>query len=299
MDNFKQDFNYQIPATIMFYDETKLPQAGKLIYGYIKSLCYKNGKCFASNAHIAKKYNYSLRTVSRLINTLEKLNLIECFKDEDRKTRRLIYLKDLNTNKSFPQSIDTDVYHRHECPPTIDTHDQNHRHECLGNIDTGVHHNSTKEVTTKNTTYTTTPSKTYPNLEQVMDYAKYLDGQGEEIFFDPNEFFEKYEACGWTDRFGREIKNWKRVFDSWVRNQKNNAEEFGDHNKPYKDFETPADRIKRKEAFIRDFKAHHKTFKCYCCGAEIESDTIDVETGFYHCSSCDYSVSVLVAEKFK
>lgn len=300
MTTYKQDFNYQIPASIMFYDDPSIGWKEKLIYSYIASLAHNSNECFATNEHIASKFKCSIRVVQRVIKQLANTNLITIKENYKYKSQRIIYINPLQRDDTSNTPGVTDVTpqgDKTDIQGCQSSHTGMAESSCMGDkTDTHIINRNNSSNTTNN--YASSPSA-YPNLEQVMEYANYLDEQGEEIFFNPREFYDKYEINGWTDSQGNTIYNWKRVFDKWVENNKDNAEVYGSHNLPYKDFETPKQRIKRKTAFIRDFKAKHKNFKCYSCGAETESDIIDEDSGFYHCSVCGYAINILEVEHFK
>ena len=61
----------------------------KILYGDILLLCHSKGYCYATNKFLAASLKVTTRTIIRLINELEKNNLI---KIEYCKNNRKIYL---------------------------------------------------------------------------------------------------------------------------------------------------------------------------------------------------------------
>ena len=61
----------------------------KILYGDILLLCHSKGYCYATNKFLADSLKVTTRTIIRLINELEKSNLI---KIEYCKNNRKIYL---------------------------------------------------------------------------------------------------------------------------------------------------------------------------------------------------------------
>ena len=56
-----------------------------------------------------------------------------------------------------------------------------------------------------------------PTLTEIFNYSKSLN-------FDDKEYCEKfynhYESIGWVNGTGQEIKNWKLVFNNWIKKDK-------------------------------------------------------------------------------
>ena len=64
-----------------------------------------------------------------------------------------------------------------------------------------------------------------------------------------------------------------------------------------KPFEYPKDeeiqkRIEKRLNYIQEFKANNKTFNCECCNHEIDSESVNDETGIYHCDNCNYGIRI-------
>lgn len=61
-----------------------------------------------------------------------------------------------------------------------------------------------------------------PTLAEIFNYSKSLN-------FDDKKYCEKfynhYESIGWVNGNGREIKNWKLVFNNWLEKDKKNIKE--------------------------------------------------------------------------
>ena len=64
-----------------------------------------------------------------------------------------------------------------------------------------------------------------PILSEIFNYSKSLN-------FDDKEYCEKfynhYESIGWVNGTGQEIKNWKLVFNNWLKKDKKTFPEWID-----------------------------------------------------------------------
>ena len=64
-----------------------------------------------------------------------------------------------------------------------------------------------------------------PTLTEIFNYSKSLN-------FDDKEYCEKfynhYESIGWVNGTGQEIKNWKLVFNNWLKKDKKTSPEWID-----------------------------------------------------------------------
>lgn len=109
MTTYKKDFNYQIPASIMFYDDTSIGWKEKFIYSYIALLAHNSNECFATSEHIASKFKCSIRVVQRVIKQLANTNLITVKESYKYKSQRIIYINPLQRDDTSDTPGMTDV----------------------------------------------------------------------------------------------------------------------------------------------------------------------------------------------
>ena len=64
-----------------------------------------------------------------------------------------------------------------------------------------------------------------PTLAEIYDYACSLDINDKDYC---EKFYNHYESIGWVNGTGREIKNWKLVFNNWLKkdNKQNDRREI-------------------------------------------------------------------------
>lgn len=87
-----------IPATVRYDDQ--IPANAKLLYGEISALLDADGVCFASNQYFADLYGVTVKSISRLIGTLEAAGYIATLVEKDEKgkvSRRKIALQMFST----------------------------------------------------------------------------------------------------------------------------------------------------------------------------------------------------------
>lgn len=75
--------------------------------------------------------------------------------------------------------------------------------------------NKTKRDLDRATLGATLPSTLVPSRDEVADYISRND-----LMVDPDEFFDCYEANGWTAANGAPIRSWKAVMRRWDRKEK-------------------------------------------------------------------------------
>ena len=61
-----------------------------------------------------------------------------------------------------------------------------------------------------------------PTLAEIYNYACSLDINDKDYC---EKFYNHYESIGWVNGTGREIKNWKLVFNNWLK--KDNKQKDG------------------------------------------------------------------------
>ena len=64
-----------------------------------------------------------------------------------------------------------------------------------------------------------------PTLAEIYNYACSLDINDKDYC---EKFYNHYESIGWVNGTGREIKNWKLVFNNWLKkdNKQNDRREI-------------------------------------------------------------------------
>src|SRR5688572_19006753 len=83
----------------------KLTSTEKILFAEISGLYKKQKKCWATNAYFAKKFDLSIKTISRCISKLEKLGLITVEIDQEAGNKRLIFLAEVTPKMSIPMDI--------------------------------------------------------------------------------------------------------------------------------------------------------------------------------------------------
>ena len=113
----KKRNNYVVVYSIIpkeYLNNPKLNSTDKLLLFHITALCHKNGYCTATNRYFMRIYGFSKTTISKSINKLIKLNIldsrIENYEFNNRK-RYLILVNNIwkNNNLSIEENNDTGV----------------------------------------------------------------------------------------------------------------------------------------------------------------------------------------------
>lgn len=77
--NIKNRNNYVVIYSIIpkeYLNKSKLNSTNKLLLFHITALCHKNEYCTATNGYFMKIYGFSKTTISKSINKLIKLNIL-------------------------------------------------------------------------------------------------------------------------------------------------------------------------------------------------------------------------------
>ena len=97
-----------------YLNNPKLNSTDKLLLFHITALCHKNGYCIATNRYFMRIYGFNKTTISKSINKLIKLNIlnsrIENYEFNNRK-RYLTLVNNIwkNNNLSIEENNDTGV----------------------------------------------------------------------------------------------------------------------------------------------------------------------------------------------
>ena len=115
--NKKNRNNYVVMYSIIpkeYLNNPKLNSTDKLLLFHITALCHKNGYCTATNRYFMRIYGFSKTTISKSINKLIKLNIlnsrIENYEFNNRK-RYLTLVNNVwkNNNIGIEENNDTSV----------------------------------------------------------------------------------------------------------------------------------------------------------------------------------------------
>ena len=197
-----------ITSDILFND--KLSDAEKILCAHISTLQKKYGYCYASNTYFSKATGVHKNTVSKRINRIKSLGLLEVVliykhnsRDLDKRIMKLITL---------PINKDTPINH------TVDTYKPNEVYPINHSVDTPINH--TVEVNSINSNIdkvnidkvNSIKENKPSNLLEVEEYFIFKKSNIEEA----ETFFEYYENIGW--KVGRNpMKKWKLAANKWIK----------------------------------------------------------------------------------
>lgn len=166
----------------------------------ISSLCAEKGYCYASNEYFANLFNEHETTISRKIKKLSDKGYITI---EYEKRGAEVKNRTLRLAKLL-----TDDYQN--CYSTI-SENAKENNISINNTSKEIDNNkllSTKKVFKK------------PTLEEV---EKYCFERRNNV--DPKTFYDYFEAGGWKDSKGNQVKNWKQKIITWESNNKKTKKE--------------------------------------------------------------------------
>ena len=131
-------------------------------------------------------------------------------------------VKEQNTNEYDRIQSNTNVYERKR----MNTMATNININTNKNINTNLNENN-KNINNnikseRDQSFTPTAS---PTLAEIYNYACTLDINDKDYC---EKFYNHYESIGWVNGTGREIKNWKLVFNNWLKkdNKQNDRREI-------------------------------------------------------------------------
>lgn len=183
MTDDKREFKgIWFPAEV-WLDE-RLTALEKMILMEIDSLDNEDN-CYASNEHLAKFCQCSQSKVSSAISKLKKLGYVrvKSFDGRKRILESCLTVSIRQTNKKEKSA------------------QQNLEERVLEENSS----KSTKQYMAK-----------HPSIEEVKAYV-----QEKGYHFDPQHFWDYYEASGWHFASGKPIKSWKQCCVTWERNSRN------------------------------------------------------------------------------
>lgn len=181
-DNKREFKGVWFPAEV-WLDE-RLTALEKIILIEIDSLDGDDG-CYASNEYLAKFCQCSQSKVSSAITKLKKLGYIKV-KSFDGRKRILescltVFVRQTNKKEKSAQQ----------------------------NLGERIPVETTSESTSQY------KPKNHPTIEEVRAHV-----QEKGYHFDPQHFFDYYEASGWHFANGKPVKSWKQCCVTWERSQR-------------------------------------------------------------------------------
>tara|TARA_R110000823_G_scaffold78032_1_gene178001 strand:+ start:301 stop:1038 length:738 start_codon:yes stop_codon:yes gene_type:complete len=197
-----------IYADVLFNND--LSDAEKILCAHISTLQKKYGYCYASNTYFAKATGVHKNTVSKRINRIKSLGLLDVVliykpnsKDLDKRIMKLITLP---INKDIPINRTVDTPQPYDLTPINHTVDSpiNHTVE-VNSINSNIDKVNIDKV---NSIKENKPS----NLLEVEEYFIFKKSNKDEA----ENFFEYYENNGW--KVGRvAMKKWKYAANKWIK----------------------------------------------------------------------------------
>ena len=137
-------------------------------------------------------------------------------------------VKEQNTNEYDRIQSNTNVYERKRTNTMATNININTNKNINTNLNTNINLNENNKNINNNIkserdqSFTPTAS---PTLAEIYNYACSLDINDKDYC---EKFYNHYESIGWVNGTGREIKNWKLVFNNWLKkdNKQNDRREI-------------------------------------------------------------------------
>ena len=137
-------------------------------------------------------------------------------------------VKEQNTNEYDRIQSNTNVYERKRTNTMATNININKNKNINTNLNTNINLNENNKNINNNIkserdkSFTPTAS---PTLAEIYNYACSLDINDKDYC---EKFYNHYESIGWVNGTGREIKNWKLVFNNWLKkdNKQNDRREI-------------------------------------------------------------------------
>ena len=137
-------------------------------------------------------------------------------------------VKEQNTNEYDRIQSNTNVYERKRMNTMATNININTNKNINTNLNTNINLNENNKNINNNIkserdqSFTPTAS---PTLAEIYNYACSLDINDKDYC---EKFYNHYESIGWVNGTGREIKNWKLVFNNWLKkdNKQNDRREI-------------------------------------------------------------------------
>ena len=140
-------------------------------------------------------------------------------------------VKEQNTNEYDRIQSNTNVYERKRMNTMATNININTNKNINKNINTNINTNINENnkninnnIKSERENNIDTPTAS-PTLTEIYNYACSLDINDKDYC---EKFYNHYESIGWVNGTGREIKNWKLVFNNWLKkdNKQNDRREI-------------------------------------------------------------------------
>ncbi|WP_162428221.1 helix-turn-helix domain-containing protein [Pontibacter pudoricolor] len=215
------------------YDK-RLSSTAKIIYSEIIGLAKKHKKCWATNAHFAKKFGVDPKTISRSITALAKIGYIRVEINQEEGNKRSIFLCEDTPELSIPMDTNgsTSGQNGPENTASLLIYKKN-----IKNKDDREGYSQARKNSEK-FSLSHFESK-WPNQEQVENYMQTLKlpwlskKEGKEA----QSFVDYYSALGWQMKAGpildwqAAVRNWLNKTNSNFQNSNTNTNEHSTINK--------------------------------------------------------------------
>ena len=133
-------------------------------------------------------------------------------------------VKEQNTNEYDRIQSNTNVYERKRMNTMATNININTNKNINTNLNTNINlneNNNNININKSERDQSFTPTAS-PTLAEIYNYACSLDINDKDYC---EKFYNHYESIGWVNGTGREIKNWKLVFNNWLK--KDNKQKDG------------------------------------------------------------------------
>ena len=133
-------------------------------------------------------------------------------------------VKKQNTNEYDRIQSNTNVYERKRMNTMATNININTNKNINTNLNTNINLNENNNNIKSERDQSFTPTAS-PTLAEIYNYACSLDINDKDYC---EKFYNHYESIGWVNGTGREIKNWKLVFNNWLKkdNKQNDRREI-------------------------------------------------------------------------
>lgn len=125
-------------------------------------------------------------------------------------------VKEQNTNEYDRIQSNTNVYERKRMNTMATNININTNKNINTNLNTNINlneNNNNININKSERDQSFTPTAS-PTLAEIYNYACSLDINDKDYC---EKFYNHYESIGWVNGTGREIKNWKLVFNNWLK----------------------------------------------------------------------------------
>ncbi|WP_439880715.1 helix-turn-helix domain-containing protein [Pontibacter sp. MBLB2868] len=206
------------------YDK-RLSSTEKIIYSEIAGLYKKHKVCWATNAHFAKKFGLTIKTISRCITHLAQLGFIRVEINQEEGNKRSIFLCDDTPKMSRPMDIPEDTSGQNEPEETASLLIYNK------NIKNKDEREGDSQASLKSENFSVANSKSeWPDQQQVESYMLTLKlpwlnkSEGKEA----RSFVDYYSALGWQMKAGP-IQDWQAAARNWLNKTQNISQTLNNH----------------------------------------------------------------------